>query len=258
MWCPLPPLQQGPLRSKSPDRQRKMAPEETDASLGQSLPYIFKAAMCTGVSCTLSLQNVTCLTLLYCSISTNDMNRLLLSCGTLDTFIYGNADLTHDDEEGISANELVRILGEHGHSRTLRRLALDYEIKPDLAAQGVGSLVGFHQLQDLWLWSVFMFTRWPEVVSSNAPVGVLPASLREIGLDDDPAFINYTLEQFAAQASNGFVPGLNRLTIKDWGWYNSGGSYNDMALIKLRRIFQQFNIACCSCNPGGELFRWWA
>ncbi|KAI0481888.1 hypothetical protein F4859DRAFT_476353 [Xylaria cf. heliscus] len=187
------------------------------------------ARKCIAVSCPLSLHNVTSLVLGACWISTDCMSRLLSSCGKLNTFAYGVGPFMLD--EGIPANVLVRILEEQGHGRTLRRLSLGYS--ENLQEPPIDSLASFSQLQELWL--EYVVIEWPEDVPPNAPAGVLPASLREIGLYDRFGGMASALGNVAAEASNGFLPALKKIAFH---------YAHDVPLGNLGRRFQQLDIAC--------------
>ncbi|KAI0452211.1 hypothetical protein F5B21DRAFT_516231 [Xylaria acuta] len=239
------PSVDGPFAPSLP-ALRKVVLDYSD--IGHGFDFL-NVTRCCNISCTLSLQNVTFLILTYCYISTNDMSRLLSSCGKLDTFAYESVSEARfdmigdedgdDDEDGLSANELVHVLEEQGHSSTLRRLSLDYseDVRDDIAM--IDSLVNFSQLQELWLRHVVL--RLPETVPADAPAGVLPASLGEIGLYSrrpENAAID-GLGFIAAQAPNGFSPRLEKLTF-DYGddnWCLNDGEEKDS-----RRGFQELNI----------------
>ncbi|KAI1739795.1 hypothetical protein F4680DRAFT_421564 [Xylaria scruposa] len=173
---------------------------------------------CQGLSCTLSLQNVTCLILNGCLFSPPCMRRLLSSCGKLDTFAY--RDEQFDEvvlDVLISPYELIGLLEEQGHNFTLRRLYIccnNYK-------EHVRSLVSFSRLQILRL----NFWTWPKTISEDLQAEWLPPSLEEIGLCDlgrnqqctpeardswrHPSFVEW-IEWISAKASSGFFPRLKK------------------------------------------------
>ncbi|TGJ85431.1 hypothetical protein E0Z10_g3310 [Xylaria hypoxylon] len=176
---------------------------------------------CCDILGTLPLQNVTCLILGTCWIPADDMSRLLSSCGKLNTFAYdGSAYDVGEGNNGISANQLVHMLREQGHSGTLRRLYLDYSLGFQGEPESINSLDGFSQLQELYLGSVFI--RWLEAVAADGSGGVLPASLKEIGLYGPSESMRVTLIWVVAQASEGFFPRLKRIR-SDYGNGGDGG-----------------------------------
>ncbi|KAI1754148.1 hypothetical protein F4782DRAFT_44270 [Xylaria castorea] len=183
---------------------------------------------CWGVSCTPSLQNVTCLIPQDCTVSTRCMSRLLSSCRKLNTFAYHSEVATDDYEDAISANELVWILGQQGHSRTLRISSLDYT---ESFHESIDSLIGFSQLHTLWLWSVYFGPLG--AAPKNPQAELLPASLEEIGLYNRRRRAcslvkgnRSTMEWIADQSSNGFFPGRRRShsTISSWKIQDSGSN----------------------------------
>ncbi|KAJ2991727.1 hypothetical protein NUW58_g2416 [Xylaria curta] len=210
-------------------------------SLFSLAPNLNKLSLfqCCSVSNTLSLRNVTCLALEASWISADDMSRLLSSCGKLDTFVYdGSADMISDGAPRVSANGLVRMLEEQGHSRTLRRLSLNFFTTSSEAREDVNSLAGFPQLHELSL--EYVLLRWPQATPTNAQAGILPASVEGINLHGLAEELNDILELVVAQASNGLCPGLKRIA------FNIPSGDNDATLGNLRRRFQDLGISCLS------------
>ncbi|KAI0549331.1 hypothetical protein F4679DRAFT_274338 [Xylaria curta] len=172
------------------------------------------------LSCMLPIQNVTCLILEECTFSTRRMRWFLLSCGKLDTFAYHGTFYKSDDGE-ISTNELVKLLEELGHSRTLRRLSLQYYV----LQERICSLASFAQLQILQLNS-WIFR---ETMCEGLPAEWLPPSLEEIGLYDDYLH-EECIEWISAKASSGFFHRLRKITLD--------------RLEGIKEKFQHLNITC--------------
>ncbi|KAI0855124.1 hypothetical protein F4860DRAFT_497230 [Xylaria cubensis] len=182
-------------------------------SLGANIDTL-AISYCNRVSCTLSLQNVTCLILERCYFTACCMSKLLSSCGKLDTFAYLFT------KGQVSANELVCLLEEQGHNRTLRRLSFSYKTVQEYTS----SLVSFSQLQILRL----CFGVWPETMPEELRAEWLPPSLEDIAVSEGCKGLFFSghewLKWIRAKNSSGFFPRLRKLKI-DREWLYEGFFY---------------------------------
>ncbi|KAK8067223.1 hypothetical protein PG997_013970 [Apiospora hydei] len=176
---------------------------------------------CGAVSRKLELANLQTLSLVNTTLDRSDMDLLLSSCHALRTF---SALFVSSDGAGVP--EIVDLLAQHGHGRTLLDLALVASISDREVwrndGEAIRSLAGFERLERLVLDNRYVV----EITAQEQDRYLLqtaPGTLRSIRLNGTEERFLDELDRLADRKAGGMYPHLTEVVVVSpdspvWEW----------------------------------------